>query len=166
MKDLKLNGHVVHVNDDGFVSLTDMWKASGGNNRNRPKYFLENDKTVAFIKALSAEGGNPPLVSSKGGNSRGGTWGHKLLAYKYASWIDPVFEVGAYTVLDQYFSGDLVRKDLVWQDLHEFVLDERHSKELGRFHGKGLCQRKQELTALQKRHKKLLEDIQVQLNFK
>ena len=165
MKDLKLNGHVVHVNDDGFVSLTDMWRASGGKSKHQAGKYITNDSTQSFITALEAKTGYPVLRTTKGGKAPG-TWGHKLLAYKYASWIDPVFEVGAYTVLDQYFSGDLVRKDLVWQDLHEFVLDERHSKELGRFHGKGLCQRKQELTALQKRHKKLLEDIQVQLNFK
>ena len=165
MKDLNLNGHVVHVNDDGLISLTDMWKASGQKNEHRPNLFVRTDKVKEFVKALESKAQKCALTVSKGGKHPG-TWGHKLLAYKYASWIDPVFEVGAYTVLDKYFSGDLVSKEDFMRDLHEFTLDERYSRKLGSYHAKGLCQRKQELTELQKRHKKLLDDIQIQLNFK
>ena len=48
MKDFTLCGHTVHINDDGFVSLTDMWQASGGKNQHRPNLFLRNDKVWIF----------------------------------------------------------------------------------------------------------------------
>ena len=142
MKDLTLCGHIVRVNDDGFVSLTDMWKASGETNKSRPKYFLENEQTKAFIKALSAKGGNPPLTVIKGGKAAG-TWADKLIAYKYAGWIDPVFEVGTYEVLDKYFSGELIHMDS-WHELHQFAVKDSISKYLGSFHGHGLAKRKYE----------------------
>ncbi|WP_257294473.1 KilA-N domain-containing protein [Endozoicomonas sp. YOMI1] len=158
MKNLTLCGQIVRVNDDGFVSLTDMWKASGEANKTRPKYFLENEQTKAFVEALKCKGGIPPLTIIKGGKTAG-TWADKLVAYKYAGWIDPDFEVGTYTVLDKYFSGELTSKDS-WQALHDFVIDERCSRKMGAFHGKGLARRRSEKTELQQRHEKLLEEYQ------
>ena len=163
MKNLTLCDRTVRINDDGMVSLTDMWRASGQANKSRPKYFLENDKTKAFIEALSAKGGNPPLMTVKGGSQESGTWAHKLVAYKYASWIDPIFEVGAYTVLDKFFAGELEHKEPDWQALHDFVLDERFSRKLGKFHGKGLAQRRVDLLKLKERHVQLLKEFQYQL---
>ena len=106
MNKVELCGMPVRVNDAGMISLTDMWKASGGGNTNRPKYFLENTQTQRFIDSFP-KGGIPPLEVVKGGNAAG-TWGHKKLAYKYAGWIDPDFEHGVFDILDQYFSGKLV----------------------------------------------------------
>ena len=167
MQNLMLCEQAVRVDDDGFVSLTDMWKASGGKKKNRPGYFLENEKTIAFLEALNDKGGileagNPASRIVKGGKHQG-TWAHKLVAYKYASWIDPVFEVGAYTVLDKFFSGDLISKD-GWKALHDYVIDERFSKAMGSFHGKGLSKRRRELTELQKEHLKLIDEFQLQLH--
>lgn len=161
MKNLMLCEQTVRVDDDGFVSLTDMWKASGEVNKTRPKYFLKNDQTESFISALWAKGGISPLKKIKGGKNPG-TWAHKLVAYKYAGWIDPVFEVGVYKVLDAYFSGELVNKD-GWKALHDYVIDERFSKAMGSFHGKGLSKRRKELTELQKRHLELVDEFQMQL---
>lgn len=158
MNDLTLCGHIVRVNDDGFVSLTDMWHASGGKNQHRPNLFLRNDRVRDFIQSLESKVQKCALTILKGGRTPG-TWAHKLLAYKYASWIDPEFEVGTYTVLDSYFTGDLISKDS-WQVLHQFLLDDRLSKDLGSFHGKGLNQRRLEKTELQQRHEKLLEKYQ------
>ena len=162
MKNLMLCEKKVRIDDDGFVSLTDMWKASGEANKTRPKYFLKNDQTESFVMALATKGGISPLKKIKGGKSPG-TWAHKLVAYKYAGWIDPVFEVGVYKVLDAYFSGELVDRD-GWKALHEYVIDERFSKAMGSFHGKGLSKRRRELTKLQKEHLKLIDEFQLQLH--
>ena len=43
---------------DGLYSLNDLHKAAGGENKDRPKYFLENQKTQELI--LELEGGIPP----------------------------------------------------------------------------------------------------------
>lgn len=155
MKNLELCGQTVRVDDQGFVSLTDMWKASGKKGQHVPAKFLRNEKVKDFVWSLKSKVQKCPLAISKGG-SNSGTWGHKLLAYKYAGWIDPVFEVGAYTVLDKFFSGELVHKD-GWQALHDFVIEERCSKKLGSFHGKGLSQRRKEITGLKERHQELLK---------
>ena len=161
MKNLMLCDQTVRVDDDGFVSLTDMWKASGQRNEHRPNLFLRNEKVSDFTKALETKAQKCALRILKGGATPG-TWAHKLVAYKYASWIDPVFEVGAYTVLDKFFSGDLVSKD-GWKALHDYVIDERFSKAMGSYHGKGLSNRRRELTDLQKRHLELIEEFQMQL---
>ena len=161
MKNLMLCDQTVRVDDDGFVSLTDMWKASGEANRSRPKYFLKNEQTESFLLALHTKGGIPPLKKIRGGKTPG-TWAHKLVAYKYAGWIDPEFEVGVYKVLDAYFSGEMIHKD-GWKALHDYVIDERFSKAMGSYHGKGLSNRRRELTDLQKRHLELIEEFQMQL---
>ena len=162
MKDLTLCGHIVRINDEGFVSLTDMWKASGGKRSKEPGKFLSRKDAKDYIAELNTQ--NLGGLKILKGRHHGGTWACKYIAYKYASWIDKAFEVGAYKVLDSYFSGNLVQ-NFIWQDLHEFVLDERYSRQLGSFHGKGLARRRQELTDLQKRHQQLLAEFQIKLKF-
>ena len=159
MKNLVLNGHAVHVDDDGFISLTDMWKASGSNPRHKPSLFTSNATTKKFIDSLNLKVGIPTFKILKG--RQGGTWGHKLLAYKFASWIDPVFEVGAYSVLDSFFSGKLVQTRT--EAMFNLLEDEERSENKGSFHGRGLNRRKREKGKLNERRKKLLSDIQPEL---
>ena len=135
MKTVTLCDMPVRINEQGMVSLTDMWKASGKENKKQPALFLANDGTSEFIRVLDGKLGNPSLRKNRGGRTSG-TWGQKLLAYKYASWIDPEFEVGVYTVLDKFFTGELIVRPQ--QELHDFALKARLSKEHGSFHGKGL----------------------------
>lgn len=157
MKDLTLCGHTVRVNDDGFVSLTDMWKASGSKQAKEPRKFLKLKDSVEYIKELNRQNlGGLEVIK---GRHNSGTWACKYIAYKYASWIDKAFEVGAYKVLDGFFAGELLHKDS-WKALHQFVVDERYSRKMGAFHGKGLARRRSEKTELQQRHEKLLEEYQ------
>ncbi len=152
----------VRIDQDGMVSLTDMWKASGKANKKQPSLFLANDGTAAFIEVLNAKLGFPSLRKSRGG-SDAGTWADKLLAYKYAAWIDPEFEVGVYTVLDKFFSGELVVNP--FQELHDHVLRVKISEQLGSFHGKGLSQRRMEKLDLDREGRKLVKRYQLQLTF-
>lgn len=161
MNNLMLCDQTVRVDDNGLVCLTDMWKASGKKGQHAPALFLRNDKVKDFIQSLEAKVQKCTLSILKGGKTPG-TWAHKLVAYKYASWIDPVFEVGAYTVLDKFFSGDLVHKG-GWDALHDVVMDERLSKERGTYHGKGLAQRRAEKALLKERHRQLLQTFQLAL---
>ena len=161
MKTLTLCKQNIRVDDYNMISLTDMWKASGCKNQHRPKYYLENAKTLEFIDALKAKGGIPPLKITKGGK-HSGTWAHKFVAYDYAGWIDPNFKVGTFTVLDNYFSGELVKPQ---QELQDFVIRERISETLGSIHGKGLWLRKEEKRLLGKEAAILLAKYQHQLPF-
>ena len=160
MKNLELCGQNVRVNEEDMVCLTDMWKASGSKAAKEPRKFLKLKDTTEYVNELNRQNlGGLKIIK---GRHNSGTWACKYIAYKYASWIDKVFEVGAYKVLDSYFAGHMVRKP-GWQDLHDYVVDERYSKKLGTFHDKGLAQRKAEKSLLKERHRQLLMEFQLAL---
>jgi hypothetical protein len=68
--------------------------------------FLKTDHVAAFIKVLefTPYGGNSaPLKRHEIIQSRGqqGTWMHRILALKFAAWLDPAFEVWVFTTIDK-----------------------------------------------------------------
>jgi hypothetical protein len=89
-----------------------------------PKDFLINQKTELFINAclksensrliLDFQEGNSPLESENShlgnresllvnvihGGRKNGTWMHRILALKYAAWLDPDFELWVYATID------------------------------------------------------------------
>jgi hypothetical protein len=87
----------------------------------RVDHFLRSDHAQAFIEALllvpkSIE--NQNLFTPNGGNKfkysrdeilktnkRGGTWMHRILALKFAAWLDPAFEVWVFETVDQIILG-------------------------------------------------------------
>jgi hypothetical protein len=92
-------------NDNVMVNATQMATIFG----KRVDVFLKSDHAQAFIEALllvpkNVE--NETLSTPNGGNKfkylrdeilktnkRGGTWMHRILALKFAAWLDPNFEV-------------------------------------------------------------------------
>ncbi|WP_201616463.1 KilA-N domain-containing protein [Psychrobacter urativorans] len=82
-----------------YYSANDLFKASGGENKNRITFFLQNDSTKALIKVYESESydvGNPTakkkalkVVKGKGKNQ--GTYLCRELVYAYAMWISPEF---------------------------------------------------------------------------
>lgn len=161
MKELTLFNQTIRVTSDNLISLTDMWKAAGRKNKNRPKYFLENSRTVAFIEEL-AKGGIPPLRIVKGGREAG-TWACKYLAYKYAAWIDAAFEVGVYRIIDKFFSGELKYSE--HRELHDFSLRDRLSVRLGSDAGRALNKRRTEKSRLELERRKLERKYQLQISY-
>ncbi len=160
VKHVELCGQKVRVNENGMVSLTDMWKASGGEQKNKPAHFLGNAKTKEYMRSLEKVG-NPTFTTTSGKN--GGTWSCKLLAYDYAGWIDSGFKVGAYTVLDQYFAGNL---QPVLTDYEQLQMLEQEIKVLdikGSFHGKGLVNFRHEKNGKREQVKVLIGRIQLSL---
>ncbi|MFA6281683.1 MAG: KilA-N domain-containing protein, partial [Candidatus Omnitrophota bacterium] len=88
-------------NQNLMVNATEMAKLSG----KRIDHFLKSDHAEAFISALEFTpfGGNSePLTRSEIIKTKGqsGTWMHRLLALKFAAWIDPKFEVWVYSTID------------------------------------------------------------------
>lgn len=87
----------------------------------RVDVFLKSDHAQAFIEALllvpkSIE--NQNLSTPNGGNKfkysrdeilktnkRGGTWMHRILALKFAAWLDPNFEVWVFETADRIILG-------------------------------------------------------------
>ena len=66
MKGLLLCDQTVKIDDHGFVSLTDMWKASGKKGQHVPTKFLRNDKVKDFIESLKSKVQKCPLRIVKG----------------------------------------------------------------------------------------------------
>lgn len=75
--------------------------------------FMENEGTQNFIEAVLISVNNSPnsdyleiknkndlIVSSQ----RTGTWMHKLLALKFAAWLDPLFEVWVFSTIEKLFT--------------------------------------------------------------
>lgn len=68
--------------------------------------FMRNDNTKAFLSAcLKSENSrfldikkDEDLIQSR---QKSGTWMHRVLALKFAAWLDPDFEVWVYTTIDK-----------------------------------------------------------------
>ncbi|KEA54657.1 hypothetical protein DT73_00395 [Mangrovibacter sp. MFB070] len=110
MKELAVFDTPVRIDDEKFISITDIWKAAKAAGRNvdnlRPTDFLRSPVTRSFINELIKGGESTPFRIIKGRN--GGTYVTRFLAYEYAGYIDPAFKVGVYTVLDKFFSGEMI----------------------------------------------------------
>lgn len=74
MKELMLCGHPVRVDDQDMVCITDVWRAIGKLDKNRPNLFLQNSKIKDFADELSIEG-NPSIRKASG--RYGYTYVHK-----------------------------------------------------------------------------------------
>lgn len=81
--------------DNEIVNATDMIKSFPDKKMNN---FLRNQQTKDFIKVLESNTLNS-VILAKAGNA-GGTWMHKLLAYKFAAWLSPEFELFVYKTFD------------------------------------------------------------------
>ncbi len=171
MNELMLSGRQIRVDEDGYICLNDMHKASGGDPSNKPAFFLRNDKTVKYLAAVRNKlklqkcNFNDPVKKTKG--RYGGTWVHELAAYRYASWLSPEFEASAYIALkESYTRSDLIGQQMMQQELQEFAYNEGRSKEKGTIGSKLMLVRKKEKHVLEKQAIILLKKYQYQLELK
>lgn len=88
--------------DNVMVNATQMGKIFG----KLPKDFLKNDDTKAFINECLKKENSPylsvknelDLVNSK---QKSGTWMHRILALKFAAWLDPAFDLWVFVTIDK-----------------------------------------------------------------
>lgn len=99
--------HFVLGNDKNvMVNATEMAKAFG----KRIDVFLKADHVKEFISVLefTPYGGNSEnlkreeIIQTKG---QSGTYFHRILALKFAAWLDPKFEVWVYSVIEDILFG-------------------------------------------------------------
>jgi len=89
-------------NSSIMVNATQMAKVFN----KRIDFFLKSENTKAFIRALKfpPNGGNlKPLDDEQILKTRGrsGTFMHRILALKFAAWLDPKFELWVYSTIDK-----------------------------------------------------------------
>ncbi len=94
---------------DGLYSLNDLHKASGGQSKHRPTYWVKNSQTRELVDEISCKDGIPSLKIInviKGGNMRG-TWVCKELVYAYAMWISAKFHLQVIRAFDEMVQNEL-----------------------------------------------------------
>ena len=92
-------------NKDGLYRLNDLHAAAGGENKHKPRYWLDTEQTNLLVQELTTVG-KPPLETVNGGNSKG-TYACKELVYAYAMWISPVFHLRVIRAFDALASGNI-----------------------------------------------------------
>ena len=101
-------GVEITTDEAGRFNLNALHKASGGEKKNGPSYWLALDTTKSLIDALGHKLGDTeiPVSVIKGGLSQG-TFAHELLAISYAGWISPAFQLQVNQVFLDYRTGKL-----------------------------------------------------------
>lgn len=92
--------------DDLMVNATQMAKIFG----KEVTHFLENDGTEKFINSCLKTRNSEFLGVQKRedlvyGKQKSGTWMHRILALKFAAWLDSDFEVWVFMTIDKILLG-------------------------------------------------------------
>ena len=99
-KAIEIDGAVIRQDQHGRYCLNDLHKASGGEQKNQPRYFLENKQTQELVQALT-DSGIPlsPIEVIRGGLEQG-TYVVKQIVYAYAMWISAAFNLKVINTFD------------------------------------------------------------------
>ncbi|MDA3912278.1 MAG: KilA-N domain-containing protein [Bacteroidales bacterium] len=112
MQTLKFSYHESEISftygseENVMVNATEMTKVFG----KRIPFFLKADHTKVFINALEltpfGDSSEPlkrdEIIKTVNGVS---TWMHRILALKFAAWLDPKFEVWIFSTIDEIILG-------------------------------------------------------------
>ena len=89
-------GHVIKVND-GMINLTNMWKACGGDETQRPSAWMRSIDARKIMVALEEKMESKcvkftHLTEVKMGR-HGGTFAHPVIGLAYAKYLSPEFHI-------------------------------------------------------------------------
>ncbi|WEE27721.1 phage antirepressor KilAC domain-containing protein [Aeromonas hydrophila] len=101
-------GVEITTDEAGRFNLNALHRASGGEKKNGPSYWLSLETTKDLIDALGEKLGDTeiPVSVIRGGVTQG-TFAHELLAISYAGWISPAFQLQVNQVFLDYRTGRL-----------------------------------------------------------
>lgn len=118
-----LRNKKIRIDDDGFVNLNDIHKASGYRTKKRPNEWARSATAHGVIIALHERiAGNSrnskfrtSLVLKTAVGTNGGSWAHPILAASYAGYLKPELEIEMREVWLRYKSADPTLADEVLQ---------------------------------------------------
>jgi hypothetical protein len=121
--------------DNEMVNATDMLKAFPEKRMNN---FLRQKQTIEYIsilenhlksdtqKSVSKDIQILKVIKGNSNNKIQGTWMHKLLAYKFAAWLNPEFELFVYRIFDK-----VIKEKMDWQQRQlDYFWDREDIKDL------------------------------------
>lgn len=117
----------IRMDSEGRYCLNDLHKAAGGENKTRPKYWMENAQTqdlIAEIDQNMPTGGKPSVEQNQsvkvinGGNDRG-TFVCKELVYAYAMWVSPKFHLQVIRTFDAVVSQQNIRPLMITEQVKD-----------------------------------------------
>lgn len=121
----EIRGRMIRVDDAGRVSLTDIWRAAGSPEDQRPTDWRAIGDTQKSIKALEthlkSNAGQNGIEGSQGvfhtrrGGIDAGTWAHPNLALQFAGYLSPELRVEIHDVFLRYSLADPTLADEVLQ---------------------------------------------------
>lgn len=94
---------------NGLFCLNDLHKASGGEKKHQPSFFMRNQETtdlISEIKLLDNLEDADVMQRINGGDMRG-TYVCKDLVYRYAMWISPKFALLVIRTFDKLVTGEI-----------------------------------------------------------
>lgn len=105
MNAIQISNVTIRQTDNQLYNLNDLHKASGGDEKQQPAFWLRNKQTQELIAEIEAQGG-VAVTTSQGGKNRG-TFVCKELVYAYATWISAKFFLLVIRTFDAVVSGSL-----------------------------------------------------------
>lgn len=104
---LIISNQIISQDKNGFYSLNDLHKSSGGEKRHQPSNFMANQQTKNLITTIENEG-NIAYHTIQGGNTKTtkqGTYVCRELVYAYAMWISASFYLMVIRTFDSLNTG-------------------------------------------------------------
>ena len=122
-KTIEIDGAVIRQDQYGRYCLNDLHKASGGNQKDQPRYFLENKQTQDLVQALT-DSGIPltPINVTRGGLEQG-TYVVKQIVYAYAMWISAAFNLKVINTFDAVVAGNMRPVELSRMEILQIAME-------------------------------------------
>lgn len=135
---ITIGNTTIHQDAHGRYSLNDLYRASAGGQKNRPKYWIDTKPTKELIQVLELEflGRNSapevkPIITISTGKPE--TFVVKELVYAYAMWISPSFHLKVIRAYDNLVNETYTKPNIQhenywfsvrphWQAIRELVL--------------------------------------------
>ena len=119
---------VLDKNNGMMVNATEMAKPFG----RKVEAFMRNEGTISFVnEALKSENSRflnvkceTDLIESR---QKSGTWMHRVLALKFAAWLNPAFEIWVYSTIERILFGKHAQRE---ESLERSLKFQNESKQL------------------------------------